>query len=96
MSNQGLIWVCFEPREYPYPLILYGGPNPNWGKDVYVPYVPADRIEELEAKLVKAMNVLCYMIHPKLDDALLVWMNEKEMRKAAKAVLAELEGKEIA
>jgi thiamine pyrophosphate-dependent acetolactate synthase large subunit-like protein len=46
-----------------------------------------------EAKLAKAVEALRYMTHPKLDESgkLLVWMNEKEMRKAAKAVLAELE-----
>lgn len=52
-----------------------------------------NRALNAEAKLIKAMNVLCYMVHPKLDKDLLVWMNEKEMRRAAKTVLTELEGK---
>jgi len=53
MSDQ-IIWICFEPINYPVPRILYGESDPNGDKDVYVPYVPADRIEQLE-KERKAM-----------------------------------------
>ena len=47
MTDQELIWICFEPVVFPYPKILYGSSDPNGDKDIFVPYVPADRIEEL-------------------------------------------------
>ena len=47
MTDQELIWICFEPVVFPYPKILYGSSDPNGDKDVFVPYVPAARIEEL-------------------------------------------------
>ena len=53
MSDQ-IIWICFEPINYPVPRILYGESDPNGDKNVYVPYVPAKRIEQLE-KERKAM-----------------------------------------
>jgi len=50
MSDQ-TIWICFEPINYPVPRILHGASDPNGDKDVYVPYVPAERIEQLEREL---------------------------------------------
>lgn len=47
MTDQELIWICFEPVVFPYPKILYGSSDPNGDKDIFVPYVPADRIEEV-------------------------------------------------
>ena len=47
MSDQ-TIWICFEPINYPVPRILHGRSDPNGDKDVYVAYVPAARIEQLE------------------------------------------------
>jgi hypothetical protein len=72
------------------PCILYGESDPNGDKDVYVPYVPAARIEQLErerddleAKLAKAMKALRRYVS-----------KEKGVLHTADVVLAELEGKE--
>jgi chromosome segregation ATPase len=51
--SDALIWVCFEPINYPIPRILHGQSDPNGDKDIYVPYVHAKRIEQLERELNK-------------------------------------------
>lgn len=105
--SDDLIWVCFEPINYPVPRILHGGSDPNGDKDVYVSYVPADRIEELELELYE-MNELYGAVKDGLEEKLAtamealreiycngdaIGLNPQWVVNAAGKVLAELEGK---
>jgi len=55
--SDDLIWVCFEPINYPVTRILHGRSDPNGDKDVYVPYVPADSIEQLKRERDEARHL---------------------------------------
>ena len=59
MENK-VIWICFEPINYPTARILYGDSDPNGDKDVYVPYVPASELENVQKELsaLKAVDAV--------------------------------------
>jgi Lar family restriction alleviation protein len=57
--------------------------------------IRTDLYDATKAQLAKAVEALRYMVDPELDEVggkLLVWKNENQMRKNARAVLAEITG----
>jgi hypothetical protein len=53
-----VIWICFDPINYPTARILYGDSDPNGDKDVYVPCVPVSELEKVQNELSALKTVM--------------------------------------